>query len=203
MSEIRSRDIGKPALWAATLGPLITSIGYVIAGSMWQGYDPVVRAISDLAADDSPVQLFVSILFLIGAACDIIVSHYAKAFALPGRIAILLGAIATIGLTIFTTPSQTSYSVPHRIFAIASFFIFTVWPLFAIRRGKEAPPLLRPFPAILGTLVLAVISIWFLSLWVDDSSKIMGLGERIGVASQGLYPMLVIWHSYFWIKKQK
>ena len=70
MSDSTLRGIGKPALWAATLAPLITSIGYVIAGASWQGYDPVVHAISDLAADDSPVQVYVSILFLIGALTE-------------------------------------------------------------------------------------------------------------------------------------
>ena len=203
MMKTQIRDIGKPALWAATLAPLITSIGYVIAGASWPGYDPVVHAISDLAADDSPVQLYVSMLFLIGAASDIIVSHYARAFALPGRIAILLGAVATIGLTVFTTPSQTSSSTAHRVFAIASFFIFTIWPLLAMRRGPGVPPMLRVIPSIIGTAFLTVVSVWFLSLWLDHDSQIMGLGERIGVMVQALYPAFVLWHSYLWLRKQK
>lgn len=203
MAKIQTREIGKPALWAATLAPLITSIGYVIAGASWQGYDPVVHAISDLAADDSPVQVYVSILFLIGALSDIIVSHYAKAFALPGRIAILLGAVATIGLTVFTTPSQETSSTAHRVFAIASFVIFTIWPLLAMRRGEGVPPMLRVIPSIIGTVFLAIVSIWFLSLWLDHNSQIMGLGERIGVIVQAVYPAFVLWHSYIWLRKQK
>ena len=78
--------IEKPAVWAATLGPIVTFVGYTIAGSMWEGYDGVKKTISDLAADDSPVQLFISIVFLFGALCDIVISHYAKAFATAGRI---------------------------------------------------------------------------------------------------------------------
>ena len=203
MAKIQSRGIGKPALWSATLAPLITSGGYVIARASWPGYDPIVKAISDLAADDSPVQLYVSMLFLVGAASDIIVSHYAKAFALPGRIAILLGAVATVGLTVFTTPSQTSSSTGHRVFAVASFLIFTIWPLLAMRRGKDAPPMLRPLASIIGTVFLAAISIWFLSLWVDPNAQIMGLSERIVVIVQAIYPALVLWHSYLWLRKQK
>jgi len=203
MSDLTSRGIGKPALWAATLAPLITSGGYVLAGASWQGYDPVVKAISDLAADDSPVQLYVSILFLVGATSDVIVSHFAKVFALPGRIAILLGAIATIGLTVFTTPSQDSSSTPHRIFASLSFLIFTIWPLLAMRRGKDVPPMIRPLQSIIGTLVLGAISIWFLTLWLDPNAQIMGLSERIVVIVQAIYPAFVLWHSYLWLRKQK
>jgi hypothetical membrane protein len=203
MSKVTLRGIGKPALWSATIAPLITSGGYVIAGASWPGYDPVVHAISDLAADDSPVQAYVSILFLVGALSDIIVSHYAKAFALPGRIAILLGAIATIGLTVFTTPSQTDSSAAHRIFASLSFLIFTIWPLLAMRRGQGVPPMLRPLPSIIGALVLGAISIWFLTLWLDPNAQIMGLSERIVVLVQAVYPAFVLWHSYLWLRKQK
>jgi hypothetical protein len=203
MAQIQPRDIGIPALWAVTLAPLITSIGYVIAGASWPGYNPVVHAISDLAADDSPVQLYVSILFLVGATSDILISHYARVFALPGRITILLGAIATIGLTVFTTPSQTSSSTAHRLFATASFLIFTIWPLLAMRKGNDVPPMIRPRQAIIGTIVLAAVSIWFSTLWLDPNAQIMGLSERIVVIVQALYPTLVIWHSYLWLRKQK
>jgi hypothetical protein len=48
---------------------------------------------------------------------------------------------------------------------------------------------------------LVSVSIWFLSLWADDASTITGLGERIGVAVQGIYPMVVIWHSWYWLRK--
>jgi hypothetical protein len=203
MPKTQTRDIGIPALWAVSLAPLITSIGYVIAGASWPGYNPIVHAVSDLAADDSPVQLYVSILFLVGATSDILISHYVKVFALPGRITILLGAIATIGLTVVTTPSQTSSSTAHRLFATASFLIFTVWPLFAMRKGNDVPPLIRPRQAIIGTIVLSAVSIWFLTLWLDPNAQIMGLSERIVVIVQALYPTLVVWHSYLWLRKQK
>jgi len=193
--------IEKPALAAATLGPIVLFIGYTIAGMMWPGYDGVKKTISDLAADDSPVQLFISVVFIFGAVCDFIIARYAKAFAMPGRIVILLIGISTIGLTVFTTPDQDSYSVMHRIFAISSFFLLCVWPLFAMRRGSDVPPLLRPGAAIAGALIIGVICIWFLSLWQDPNSTITGLGERIGVGAQGLYPMIVIWHSYLWQRK--
>jgi HAMP domain-containing protein len=169
---------------------------------MWPGYDGVTRTISDLAADDSPVQLFISAVFMFGAVCDIVISHYAKALPIAGRLVILLIGIATIGLTVFTTPSQESFSVMHRIFAISSFVLLCVWPLFAMRRGEDAPPLLRPIAAVAGTLAIGLVCLWFLSLWGDPTSTITGLAERIGVAVQGLYPMIVLWHTYSWQRKR-
>ena len=190
-----------PALWATTLGPIATFLGYTYGAYAWPGYDGMVKTISDLAANDSPVQLMMSSVFLFGALCDFVVAIYARALPKAARVAIFLAGVATIGLTVFATPSQDSYSIPHRIFAIASFIIFSIWPLFAIRRGPGAPPLLRPTAAILGTIFLVSVSIWFLSLWADDASTITGLGERIGVAVQGIYPMAVIWHSWYWLRK--
>lgn len=191
-----------PALWATTLGPIATFLGYTYGAYAWPGYDGMVKTISDLAANDSPVQLMMSSVFLFGALCDFVVAIYARALPKAARVAIFLAGIATIGLTVFATPSQDSYSIPHRIFAIASFIIFSIWPLFAIRRGPDAPPLLRPTAAILGTVFLVSVSIWFLSLWADEASTITGLGERIGVAVQGMYPMVVIWHSWYWLRNK-
>ena len=59
--------IGIWALIAATLGPLQNIAGWSISGFLWPGYDPVAKTISDLAADDSPVQLIQSSFFLFGA----------------------------------------------------------------------------------------------------------------------------------------
>jgi len=192
-----------PALIATTLGPIVTFLGYTFGAMAWPGFDGKIQTISDLAADDSPVKIFVSAVFLFGALCDLVVAIYAKALPMKARVLIFFGAVATVGLTVFSTPSQTSYSIPHRIFAITSFIIFSIWPLFAIRKDQAAPPLLRPLPAILGTIFLLAVSVWFLSLWADKGSTITGLGERIGVAVQGIYPMIVLWHTWLWQRKRQ
>lgn len=199
------KPVGKieaPALWAITLGPLVTFLGYTIGALLWPGYDGMVHTISDLAANDSPVQLFISAVFLFGALCDVVVSHYSKALATPGRIVILLSAFTTVGLTVFTTPSQIGHSIPHRIFAIASFALLAIWPALSMRKGTNGPPLLRPKAAIIETLILVATCIWFISLWGSHNHSITGLGERIGVAVEGIVPMVVLWHSWLWQREQ-
>jgi len=193
--------IKTPALFATTVGPIVTFLGYTIGAYLWAGFDGRVHTISDLAANDSPVKLLMSAVFLFGAACDFTVAYYALALPKRARVLIFIAGLATIGLTVFSTPTQDTSSLPHKIFAITSFVLFSIWPLFAIRRDQDAPPLLRAKAAWIGTLFLVAVSIWFLSLWVDKHSTIMGLGERIGVGVQGIYPAIVLWHTWLWQRK--
>ncbi len=61
------RLIGIWALVAATLGPFQNVLGWTISGSLVEGYDPIAKTISDLAANDSPVQWIQSSFFLFGS----------------------------------------------------------------------------------------------------------------------------------------
>ena len=133
------RLIGKPALFAATLGPIQSVLGWVIAGSLWPGYDPIRKTISDLAADDSPVQWIQTSFFILGGVLSLVAAYYARSFAMPGRVIIFAGGIATFGFAYFTTPSQDGHSDMHRYFAIASFVLFSAWPLFSMRTWQELP----------------------------------------------------------------
>ena len=197
-----SDKIGKPALWATSLGPVVTFVGYTVGAMLWPGYDGMVQTISDLAADDSPVQVLMSMVFLFGALCDFVIAYYVKAFPMRARVVIFVSGLTTVGLTVFTTPSQIGHSVPHRIFAITSFILLSIWPLFAMSKAEKTPPLIRPRAAVWTTVFLVSVSVWFLSLWADKGSQITGIGERIGVGVQGIVPAIVIWHSWLWLRKQ-
>jgi hypothetical membrane protein len=64
--------IDRPAAIAAIIGPVQSVLGWVIAGAMWPGYDPVYQTISDLAANESPVQLIMSAFFILGGTLTLI-----------------------------------------------------------------------------------------------------------------------------------
>ena len=178
---------------AAILGPIQSVAGWVIAGSLWSGYDPIKKTISDLAADDSPVQLIQSGFFLVGATLTLVVAIFAKWLALPGRLIIFAAGIATYGLTFFTTPSQDGHSDLHRLFAIISFVLYSAWPLFSTRMSPSAPWVLRPAATIGVTVLLTVVSVWFLLTWTDPNSSMVGLAERVIVVLQSWYMAFVIW----------
>ena len=187
------KRIGLAALIASTIGPVQSSLGWVISGSLWPGYDPMRKTISDLAADDSPVQGIQTAFFFLGATLTVIGAISARTLALPGRIVLLLAGLATYALAVFTTPSQIGHSDLHRISASISFVLMSAWPLFAMRFDKHYPWIIRPVAAISATVGLAAISIWFLSTWIDPASTNVGISERVIVTAQVLWLTATVW----------
>ena len=187
------KTIGKPALFAATIGPVQSVLGWVIAGSLWPGYDPIRKTISDLAADDSPVQWIQSSFFVLGGTLSLLAAIFARSLAMPGRVIIFLGGLATYGFTYFTTPSQDGHSDMHRYFAIVSFVLFSAWPIFSMRLSKQYPWVLRPAGAIVATIGFTIISLWFLSTWTNPDANNVGLVERVIATAQTTYLSVVIW----------
>ena len=195
MSESKI-PIGRPALVAAIVGPVQSVAGWLIAGAFWPGFDHFGSTISDLAALDSPVWPLMSAFFLLGATLTIVAGVYARSFALPGRIVLVLAGIATYGLTVFQSPAQDEGSTMHRIFAGISFILMSAWPMFAIRWRGKAPWPLKPIGGILATVAFAAMSIWFLLVWLDPMFTAEGLAERLMVTAQAWYlslAILVVW----------
>lgn len=193
--------IGFWAVIAATLGPVQNVLGWTISGLLWEGYDPIAKTISDLAADDSPVKWVQTSFFILGSSLTLIAAISARALAMPGRVALFLAGLASFGFTIFATPSQDSYSDLHRIFASMAFFLFSVWPLLAIRRGQQYHWSLRPVGAISATLVMGLTTLWFLLTWLEPGEPLVGLSERVIAAMQVLWLSFVIWAQYLHQRK--
>lgn len=190
------KRIGKPAVIASTIGPVQSILGWVISGALWVGYDPIRQTISDLAADDSPVQAIQTGFFFLGATLTVVGAIYARALALPGRLVLLGAGLATFALAIFTTPSQTGHSDAHRLAATTSFVLMSAWPLFSMRFDRSYAWVLRPIGAVSATAGLTLISIWFLTTWLDPNSGNVGVAERVIVTAQVLwlsFTVLVSW----------
>jgi hypothetical membrane protein len=184
--------VGRPALLAAIVGPIQAVMGWVVAGSLWPGYDHVNKTISDLAADDSPVKWVQSSFFLLGGTLSLIAAVWAPVLSMPGRITIFVAGLTTYGLTIFATPSQDSSSYWHRVFAIATFVLMSAWPLFSMRFDRRYPWIVRPIAAITATLIFTIGSISFLLVWTNPEQPMVGLWERVIAVAQVLYLSIVI-----------
>lgn len=190
----------KIALYAAIIGPIQSALGWIIAGSLWPGYDPAKQTISDLASPESPVNWIMSSFFVFGGILSLLVAYYAKSLAKAARIALFVSAICTFGLTIFPTP-LVGYSTMHRIFAISSFAISAGWPLLALRRSKTAAFAVRPIPTIIGTSLQAGLALWFLATWTDPAAVNVGIWERVVAVSQAAYATWVIVSIYLHERK--
>ncbi|MFM6966821.1 MAG: DUF998 domain-containing protein [Rhodoluna sp.] len=197
------KRIGLVALIASTIGPVQSILGWVIAGSLWPGYDPIKKTISDLAADDSPVQVIQTSFFLLGATLTVLGAVYARSFAFPGRIVLFLTGLATYALACFTTPSQVGHSDLHRLSATISFVLMSAWPLFAMRLDRAYPWVLRPKVALMATTILALISIWFLLTWLNPESPFVGLAERVIVTAQVVWLSFTVWSCWVIERKNK
>ncbi len=193
------QKIGRVAAIAAVIGPIQSIAGWTISGLIrGDNYDPIRQPISDLAALDSSVFWLQSVFFMFGASLWLIAAFSAKAFAWPGRAALLISAIATVGLTIFPTPSQTSSSELHRFFAILQFVLMTAFPLLAMRFKREYHWLIRPPAAITATVIMTAIALWFLAVWVDPNATNVGFVERVIAVAQTLYLSGVVLVIYRW-----
>lgn len=185
------KPIDRLAFYAAIIGPIQSVLGWTIAGSMWAGYDPIRQTISDLAANESPVNWIMSSFFVLGGVLTLIAAVYARTLAMPGRVALFLSAICTFGLTIFPTP-LIGYSLMHRIFAISSFVLSAGWPILAMRMRKDAPWIIKPAASIIGTALQTALALWFLSTWTDPAATNVGVWERGVAVSQALYVSVVV-----------
>ena len=191
------RTIAWPALVSTLIPPVVITGTWLIAQSTWDQYDWMEQPISDLAADDAPTQLWVSIAFLIGGTANIVTAVYARSFNMAARIAFVLNGLFTYGLTYFTTPDQVSSSEEHRIFAVSAFAISAIWPVLATRFDKRYSILIRPPGTLLATAVLLTITAGLLFVWVQDDATGIGLYQRAVGIMQGLWPLIVVWWSYY------
>lgn len=187
--------VASVAVVAAVIGPIQSVGGWLLAGSLWPGYDPIQQTISDLAAFESPVAPLMSAFFILGGTLTIIAGFGVRAFSMPGRVALVLSGLATYGLTIFPTP-LVGYSVPHRVFAITSFVLCAGWPLLAMRFSRDAPWIIRPPAAIAATVGQTVLAVWFLATWTEPDQTNVGLWERVVVTQQAVLLSTVVLALY-------
>jgi hypothetical membrane protein len=194
--------IGIWAVVAATLGPIQNVLGWSLSAALWPEYDPIRKTISDLAANDSPVQWIQTSFFVFGATLTLIAAWQAKSFAFPGRVVLFLAALASYGFAYFATPSQDGFSTEHRIFASIAFVLFSAWPLFAMRFDKRYHWSIRPVGAISATVVMTLTTIWFLLTWLDPDQTWVGVSERVIAVMQVLWLSAAVWLQYLHQSKQ-
>jgi hypothetical protein len=119
-------------LVSSIAAPLLLIGGWTLAAGMQPiHFDAVMRAISDLAAHDTPHRWLMT-----GALVGVGLSYLATASALgcartAGRLVLGLGGLATLLVAAFPLPAGDRSSAAHTAAATAAFVSLAVWPAFA------------------------------------------------------------------------
>jgi hypothetical protein len=77
----------------------------------------------------------------------------------------------------------------------------SAWPLLSMRFDRSYPWVVRPASAIGSTLGLTLISLWFLSTWLDPNTAVVGLSERVIVTAQVLWLSFTVWACWIFERK--
>ena len=183
--------IGRPAIVSSYLAPVLLIGGTVVAGALSPGYDPVRQTISELAAGDAPTRVLMTAFFVLTGLCHLVTVTFARGIGIAGRVAFLIGALATLGVAAFPLPTVAGSSATHTAFAMIGFIALAAWPLLGMRLRADFPWLVRPLGSILGTAILTALCVWFLVIWSSHSSPVVGLVERVAADAESLWPAVV------------
>ena len=183
--------IGRPAIISSYLAPVLLIGGTFVAGALWPGYDPVRQTISELAAGDAPTRVLMTVFFVLTGLCHLVTVTFARGIGIAGRVAFLIGAVATLGVAAFPLPSAAGSSATHTAFAMVGFIALAAWPLLGMRFRADFPWLVRPLGSIAGTAILTALCVWFLIIWSSHSSPVVGLVERFAADAESLWPAVV------------
>jgi hypothetical membrane protein len=197
-----SRELlGRPAIVSAYLVPVVFIGGTTLAGLMWPGYNPVRQTISELAAVDAPTRVFTTTVFVLAGLGHLVTVTFARGIGVVGRIAYLVGALASLAVAAFPLPADGGRSSAHNTAAIIGFVLLAAWPILGMRLRPDFPWLVRPLGSLLGTLILTAFCLWFLVVWTSTSVPYVGLVERLAADAESLWPAVVV--TSLWLRARK
>ena len=188
----RRARVGRPAVVSAVLAPTVFIGGTLVAGLIWPSYDPVHQTISELAAGDAPTREFMTLIFLLTAACHVVTGAFLRDIGPAGRVALVLAGAATFAVALFPLPTVAGTSVAHRTSATAGFILLAIWPVLGMRVRRSHPWIVRPLGATLGTVALAMVCFWFLAVWASPNTGAIGVVERFAADTESLWPAVVV-----------
>ena len=187
----RARAVHPLAIVSASLAPVFFIGGTIAAELAWPGFDPINQTISELAAGDAPTRVFMTAMFVLTGLCHVVTASLVPAIGRLGRLALGIAGLALLAVAAFPLPTVATSSAAHYYSAMIGFIALAAWPLLGMRRDHDAPWLLRPLGATLGTLLLGALCTAFALLEATDGPFI-GLSERLAANTESVWPLLVV-----------
>lgn len=169
--------------------PVLLIGGWTLAAARQPaGYDAVTDTISALAGHGAADRwLMTSALAGLGV-CHAVTALGLRSAALPGRLVLAAGGVATVLVAAFPLPADGP-AVAHTVAAGVAFTALAVWPALALGRAPRSPWGLRPAVSIPAAIGLLGLVGWFA---VELGGTRTGAAERIAAGAQAVWPLLVV-----------
>jgi len=173
------------------LAPLLLVGGWTAAAALRpDAYDAVQRTISELAGLGAPHRWLMTCALVGVGVCHGATAAALRTAALPGRILLALGGLATVLVAANPLPAGGSSSA-HTASAAAAFGALACWPALAWRRGPRVPSVLQARPSLAVAAVLLAAVVWF-AVELSAGAGRVGLAERCAAGLQALWPLAVV-----------
>ena len=177
---------------SSAAAPVLLIGGWTVAASLQHDhFDPVTGTISALAAYGA-TDRWVMTLALAGlGVCHLTTSLALRPAALPGRLLLMAGGVATLLVAANPLPADGGSSLPHGLAAGVGFVALATWPACGWRRGHAVPGSLRPAVCAGAAVGLVGLLGWFAAeLWGGGGQ--IGLAERVVAGAEAIWPLAVV-----------
>lgn len=196
MDRSRREDVPWWGLLSSAAAPVLLVGGWTVAaGRQRDGFDPVVETISALAARTADDRWLMTAALTGLGLCHLTTAAALRTAAMPGRVLLAVGGVATLGVAAFPLPAPDGTAAAHTVAAGLAFLSLAVWPAAAGRAG--APTVLTPPVSVPAAAVLSGLVLWFGTTLVADGGQV-GLAERAAAGAQALWPLAAAWGARRW-----
>ncbi|CAN5707248.1 DUF998 domain-containing protein [soil metagenome] len=179
---------------SSAAAPVFLIGGWTLAAARQPGgFDARTETISALAAYGATDRWVMTAALAGLGACHLTTALGLRPAALPGRVVLAAGGVATVLVAAFPLPA-VGESIAHTAAAGTAFVALAVWPALAWRRGAEVRWGLRPAVATIAAATLLGLVGWFAIELGRDGD--VGLAERVAAGAQALWPLAVTVVAY-------
>jgi hypothetical membrane protein len=170
---------------AAAAAPVLLVGGWMLAAARQPPtYDSRTDTLSALAAEGAIDRWIMTLTFAATGLCYVLTAIALREPALPGRIALATGGVATILVAIFPEPNGGT-SDRHGVAATIASSAVAAWPALAARREPRVSWPLRPVASVTVSFVLIGLLVWFaIEL---QREMLAGLSERMAAGAEALW----------------
>jgi hypothetical protein len=186
-----AREVPWWAVVSSAAAPVLMVAGWTVAGGLQRSYDPVSGTVSALAAPGAADRWVMTLTFVVVGVCYFITGLGLRPARMPGRLMLMVAAVAGAGVAANPEHAGISLPVPHMIWGAIGCAALVAWPAGASRRGPSVPWGLRPRVSATVVAVLLPLLAWFAAELITWGAQ-AGLAERVFGAAQALWPLAVV-----------